>query len=372
MNFNMTKTSSSEGASPRSKDKTGFALQLVKWQHKSGRHDLPWQKVLAPYRVWVSEIMLQQTQVVTVISYFERFMNRFPNVQTLANAHLDEVLGLWSGLGYYSRARNLHRCAQQVLEMHGAEFPKDFETLQTLPGIGPSTAAAIASICFKERVPILDGNVKRVLCRLNGFDADLSISKHHKELWEVALKELPTAKADMPTYTQGIMDLGATICTPKNPKCSECPVQKICDANLKGNPLSYPVKSKRIKRTAQSLWMVCIENTKKEIFLEQRSAKGIWAGLYCFPTFSNEALCDQFINSLGAKNVHFEPVITHALTHKELSLHVVKLSGFSKQKLDNLFSKTLQNVGHWMSQEHWSGAGIPAPIRKVLIAMAAL
>lgn len=191
--------------------KNSFGDTLVAWQKKHGRHDLPWQNTQDPYAVWLSEIMLQQTQVVTVREYFARFMTRFPTVADLAAAHQDEVLGLWSGLGYYSRARNMHRAAQDVVALHGGVFPRDSETLQTLPGIGRSTAAAVASLCFGEPIAILDGNVKRVLTRYLGFKEDLASSKVEKELWAIAQTMLPQRDVTnaMPRYTQGVMDLGS-------------------------------------------------------------------------------------------------------------------------------------------------------------------
>ena len=198
-----------------------LAQRLVQWQTQHGRHDLPWQNTRDPYRVWLSEIMLQQTQVATAMAYYTRFLARFPNVVTLAGAALDDVLGLWSGLGYYSRARNLHRCAQQVVAEHGAVFPRTAALLQTLPGIGRSSAAAVAALCFGERVAILDGNVKRVLTRVLGFEADLASAANERALWALAHDLLPLLdlQQTMPRYTQGVMDLGATLCTARQPRC---------------------------------------------------------------------------------------------------------------------------------------------------------
>ena len=203
-----------------------FATELLVWHKTEGRTGLPWQNTSDPYRVWLSEIMLQQTQVITVKEYYARFLQRFPSVRQLAEAEQDDVLALWAGLGYYSRARNLHACAQAVMSLHGGEFPRTAALLQTLPGIGPSTAAAIASFCYGERVAILDGNVKRVLTRVLGFDQDLAVSKNERELLEIATSLLP--KRDlanhMPRYTQAIMDLGATVCMPRQPLCNSCPM----------------------------------------------------------------------------------------------------------------------------------------------------
>lgn len=194
-----------------------IATDVVRWQAVHGRNHLPWQQTRDPYRVWLSEIMLQQTQVVTVLGYYERFLARFPDVQSLAAAEEGEVLAFWSGLGYYSRARNLHRCAQQIVDLHGGEFPQNAERLAQLPGIGRSTAGAITSFCFSERVPILDANVRRVLTRVLGFTADLALAKNERLLWDQAQALLPVSDlySAMPRYTQGLMDLGATVCTPK-------------------------------------------------------------------------------------------------------------------------------------------------------------
>ena len=353
---------------PRS-TKNSFAKVLVKWQRSHGRHDLPWQEVLDPYRVWVSEIMLQQTQVVTVIAYFQRFMKRFPNVQSLARADQDAVLGLWSGLGYYSRARNLHRCAQDVVNLHGGKFPNDFQTLQTLPGIGPSTAAAIASICFSKRVPILDGNVKRVLTRLMGYGFELSVNSNLRELSGLALELLPGSEKDMPTYTQGIMDLGATVCTPKNPKCESCPAKSLCVARREGNPLAYPVKTKKVKRTTQSLWMICLMNDKKQLWLERRPTKGIWAGLYCVPVFLGQEEFDAFVGKVSAKKLSYLEPVRHALTHKELILHWIQTNSFNAQKLE-LLTQAPSTGGAWVDQKSWRVLGLPAPVRKLLEASA--
>ena len=316
--------------------------------------------------MWVSEIMLQQTQVVTVISYFERFMKRFPNVQSLALADQDAVLGLWSGLGYYSRARNLHRAAKDVVNLYGGVFPKDFETLQTLAGIGPSTAAAIASICYAERVPILDGNVKRVLTRFKGYDQDLSLASSVKELWSIASEALPRDAKEMPTYTQAIMDLGATLCTPKNPKCDLCPVRSFCVAYQEGDPLQYPVKTKKIKRTTQSLWMLCLVNAKGEVWLEKRPTQGIWAGLYCTPVFLSEELMAEFVTKIRAKHPQFAQPFSHALTHKELILHWVRCDSFSARALVQACAAQTSPGGAWFSQSRWDALGIPAPVRKLL------
>jgi A/G-specific adenine glycosylase len=246
-----------------------FARQVVAWQKTHGRHDLPWQNTQDPYKVWLSEIMLQQTQVTTVMGYFEKFTQRFPTVADLAAAQLDEVLGLWSGLGYYSRARNLHRAAQQVMQAHGGVMPRSAEALQTLPGIGRSTAAAVASLCFGEPVAILDGNVKRVLTRFLGYDRDLAQTRHERDLWHLAQALLPHTRVaqTMPHYTQGVMDLGATVCTPRRPRCEACPVRGTCVAFAQGTPERYPVKTKKLKRSAESWWLLQAQTPQGDVWL---------------------------------------------------------------------------------------------------------
>jgi A/G-specific adenine glycosylase len=231
---------------------------VVSWQREHGRNDLPWQGSGDPYRVWLSEIMLQQTQVVTVRLYFERFLARFADVSALAEAPFDDVLALWAGLGYYSRARNLHRCAQVVSTRYGGEFPGSARELQTLPGIGKSTAAAIAAICYAERVAILDGNVRRVLARFLAFDADLARASNERNLWDLATQLLPKRDLalQMPRYTQGMMDLGATVCTSKKPACGVCPLAPECLARRREMVDQIPRRSRTIRRSAQSIWLL--------------------------------------------------------------------------------------------------------------------
>jgi A/G-specific adenine glycosylase len=332
----------------------GFAARVVRWQRSHGRSTLPWQNTRDPYRVWLSEIMLQQTQVATVLGYYERFLARFPDVQALAAASLDDVFALWSGLGYYSRARNLHRCAQAVVEQHGGAFPRTAEGLQALPGIGRSTAAAVASFCFGERVAILDGNVKRVLTRVLGFDADLASAANERALWDLATQLLPTRDLQraMPSYTQGLMDLGATVCLPRKPACLLCPVREDCAAARSGEPEKYPVKTRKLKRTAQSLWLLRAENDGA-VWLEKRPTPGVWAGLYCLPLFDSREALEQAAQ--GAP-LHEEEPFVHVLTHKDLHLHPVRAA----------ISGALSPAGAWFAPSQWPGLGLPAPVRKLL------
>lgn len=333
-----------------------FARTMVDWQRLHGRQSLPWQNTQDPYRVWLSEIMLQQTQVSTVLDYFPRFLARFPTVAALAAAPQDDVLALWSGLGYYSRARNLHQCAQAVVTQFGGQFPKQAELLQTLPGIGRSTAAAIAAFCFQERAAILDGNVKRVLTRVLGFAEDLALQKNEKALWSLAQDLLPDKPKDMPRYTQALMDLGATVCLPRKVQCEVCPVSAICQAKEQGKPLAYPVKTKKLKRTSATLWLLWAVNAKGQVWLQKRPDKGIWAGLFSLPVFDTEA---QLLAAWpqGQAGPYIAPW-KHVLTHRDLYLHPVRMTGSAKD------SPACE--GQWVSAEAWPDLGLPAPIRTLL------
>jgi A/G-specific adenine glycosylase len=338
----------------------GFAGRVVRWQRTHGRNSLPWQNTRDPYRVWLSEVMLQQTQVATVLDYYARFLARFPDVRALAAASEDEVMALWSGLGYYSRARNMHRCAKDVVTLHDGEFPRSAEVLRTLPGIGRSTAAAISSFCFGERVAILDGNVKRVLSRVLGFDADLASTANERELWTHAQALLPTraVQESMPPYTQGLMDLGATLCMTRNPGCLLCPVSELCAAHRAGNPERYPVKTRKLKRSAQALWLLRARNSEGAIWLEKRPAQGIWAGLYCLPVFeSRDALQAVLPVKARARMQDGEPFL-HVLTHKDLHLHpvAVEVAGNALRA----------GPGAWFVRGELTQLGLPAPIRRLL------
>jgi len=335
-----------------------FAAQIVSWQRSHGRSELPWQNTRDPYRVWLSEVMLQQTQVSTVLGYFARFLDRFPDVKALAAGTEDEVFGLWSGLGYYSRARNMHRCAQEVVERFGGEFPHTAAELMTLPGIGRSTGAAIAAFCFGERVAILDGNVKRVLTRVLGFGGDLSSSAQERALWDQATQLLPPAeqREAIASYTQGLMDLGATVCLPRKPSCMICPVNKICVGLREGAPERYPVKTRKLKRSAQSLWVLLARDAQGRIWLEKRPAKGIWAGLHCLPVFGSREDLLVALPPAAQHGAQDLPPFVHVLTHKDLHLHPVLLEGVQPRG----------DAARWVDAEEWGRLGLPAPVRKLL------
>jgi A/G-specific adenine glycosylase len=347
-----------------------FAKKLVAWQKKHGRHDLPWQLELKAYPVWLSEVMLQQTQVSTVKVYFQKFMLRFPRVEDLACADINEVLALWTGLGYYTRARNLHRCAIEVTQTHGGVFPQELEALKSLPGIGESTAAAIASLCFQKRVAITDGNVRRVLARVMGFEGDMGLGSSVKWLSQVAQSLLPNQPSSMPTYTQGIMDLGATVCKPKNPLCDRCPMSEVCVAREQGLIDKIPVKSKKIKRTFEQLFWLIAQNPKGEVLGIKRGDKGIWAGLYGFAEFdSEEALINATTTRVGKSRIakaqkntgRVAPraleVVRHELTHKSLSIHPF----FWTAPMD------FERPGaEWLTESQWRQVGLSRPVEDLL------
>ena len=349
--------------------KKRFSHALAGWQKNHGRHSLPWQNTRDPYRVWLSEIMLQQTQVTTVLDYYAKFLQRFPAVGDLATAQADEVMALWSGLGYYSRARNMHRCAQQVMALHQGRFPNNAAQLQTLPGIGPSTAAAIASFCFAERAAILDGNVKRVLTRVLAFSGDLAQALHERQLLQIANSLLPERdlKNQMPRYTQGLMDLGATVCTLRRPQCTVCPVQDLCQGFAGGEPEQYPVKTRKLKRSAQTLALLWAQRPDGSVWLERRPATGIWGGLYCLPVFETHDTLKAFLPEHLHKRMESLAPFKHVLTHKDLYLHPV-MAGFSSAD-DMPHSGTGASpvsAGAWFALDAWPHLGLPAPVRKLL------
>ncbi len=364
-----------------------FSARVVRWQKQHGRHGLPWQGTRDPYRVWLSEVMLQQTQVVTALPYYERFLLQFPDVSALAQAPLAQVLALWAGLGYYSRARNLHQCAQAVVQQHGGQFPANAQDLAQLPGIGRSTAAAIAAFCYGERAAILDGNVKRVLTRYLGFAGDMSQAAPQRELWQHAQDLLPLRGVD--TYTQGLMDLGATLCLIKKPACERCPVAADCVAKREGQPLAYPVKTRRVKRSRREHWLLWLQQGGRW-WLVERPAKGVWAGLWALPEFESmqalETTCAQWLAPTHAKPVATTraarasdsysdrgtrltltvlPAIEHSLTHFDWTLHPVQApipagSGSLAGVLTALFPS-----GRWVTPEEALALGLPAPLKRL-------
>jgi A/G-specific adenine glycosylase len=357
-------------ATPRARNATppGFAQRVLRWQRRHGRHDLPWQRTRDPYRVWLSEVMLQQTQVTTVLDYYARFLARFPDVAALAAAPLDDVLALWSGLGYYSRARHLHRCAQQVVALHGGAFPPSAATLATLPGIGRSTAAAIAAFCFGERAAILDGNVERVLTRALGFAGDLSRAAPKRELWALAEALLPARAVDV--YTQGLMDLGATVCTPRRPACAACPLAEGCVARGEGRPEAYPVKLKRLQRGQRRhalLWLCQGAGPQEHLLLVQRPSPGVWAGLWSLPEFDEVATLQATTANWPGTGDWLAP-IEHALTHFDWTLQPLRwtLPAAADAQAVVRTLALADGAGRWTRRADALALGLPAPIRRVL------
>lgn len=338
-----------------------FAERLLAWHERHGRHDLPWQHPREPYRVWLSEIMLQQTQVATVIPYFERFLARFPDVATLAAAPADDVLALWAGLGYYARARNLHHCAQAVVAQHGGAFPQDLDALQALPGIGRSTAGAILSQAWGVRVPILDGNVRRVLARHAAIEGWPGEAPVQKQLWTLSETLLPPSR--MADYTQAIMDLGASVCRTRKPACTICPVHADCTAYRQHRVAEIPGPKPKRERPQRRTQVLLIENDAGALLLERRPPAGIWGGLWCPPLVDEDgdwrAACRERYG-LEASAVVALPPLHHAFTHFDLELRPLRL-------------RAVAAAAHVAEpqQTAWikigdPTKGLPAPIRKLL------
>ena len=298
-----------------------FAERLISWFNQHGRHDLPWQRDITPYRVWISEIMLQQTQVATVIPYFNTFLDHFPDCETLANAHLDEVLHYWTGLGYYARARNLHRAARLIMQDYGGVIPTDIDQLITLPGIGRSTAGAILALACEQRHPILDGNVKRVLTRYHAVPGWPGLSGVGKQLWQFAAQHTPYK--NVAHYTQAIMDLGATVCTRRNPRCEVCPVNKDCYAYQQFRQHEFPQAKPRKTIPVRKTVFAILENHQGEILLEHRPLTGIWGGLWAFPEFSSEGDMQSWVEGkLGysINTLECKSLIRHTFSHFHLDI----------------------------------------------------
>ncbi|HXS19964.1 MAG TPA: A/G-specific adenine glycosylase [Steroidobacteraceae bacterium] len=338
-----------------------FAAALIDWHGHHGRHDLPWQRRRTAYRVWVSEIMLQQTQVATVIPYYERFMQRFPDAGTLAAAPLDEVLHLWSGLGYYARARNLHRAALRIAAEHGGRFPQSFEAIADLPGIGRSTAGAILALSRGERFPILDGNVRRVLSRHFGVEGNASDRVILEKLWDLSDRCTPARGVD--TYTQAVMDLGATVCVRRNPSCTACPVSGTCMANRTGRQHELPSPRETRARRLREVFMLAAVREDGDVLLERRPEAGVWGGLWCLPEFASAAeASDYALRALNGASGHPVPLapVEHAFTHFDLVITplLAHCSGSAGAP------DPAQRL--WYRASEPARLGLPAPIRLLL------
>lgn len=337
-----------------------FARRLIDWHRDHGRHDLPWQGSGDSYRIWLSEIMLQQTQVSTVIPYYTRFLERFPDVAALAAAPVEDVMALWSGLGYYARARNLHRAAQQVMQVHEGRFPDCSASLVTLPGIGRSTAAAIAAFSSDERVAILDGNVKRVLCRVFGIEGFPGEKAVENRLWALAESLLPDT--ELSTYTQAQMDLGATVCTRGKPACTRCPMAQACVAMHSGRTRELPAARPRkiIPRRSTQLAVVVCDG---QVLLERRPPSGIWGGLLVLPelpatgsTLPPWAITDR---DAGQPPIALPP-LTHTFTHFVLDIQPWRID------LPHPPAQLAEPTHQWLPLDQLADAALPTPIRQIL------
>lgn len=340
---------------------SAFSDTVLAWYEKHGRKHLPWQQNISPYRVWVSEIMLQQTQVTTVIPYFERFMESFPSVEDLAAASQDEVLHHWTGLGYYARGRNLHKCAQTIVNEHQGQFPNTVEALSALPGIGRSTAGAIASISMGVQAPILDGNVKRVLTRFYAIEGWPGTTAVEKSLWAVATKLTPTHSHQQ--YTQAMMDLGATLCTRSKPACGVCPLQPGCEGYKTGKPTQFPNSKPKKDKPTKATTLLIVENTAGEILLRQRPQTGIWGGLWSFPEVADQAELNAWLQKeVGHDKVNTEILATfrHTFSHYHLDITPLRLTLLSP-------AAVVREVNdHWYNPNKPSKLGLAAPVKELL------
>jgi A/G-specific adenine glycosylase len=349
---------------------SAFSETVIRWQKQHGRHALPWQNTRDAYRIWLSEIMLQQTQVAAVIPYYQRFLQRFPDIHALASAPSEDVMSHWSGLGYYTRARNLHRCAQRVVEQYGGVFPSDPELLADLPGIGRSTAAAISAFAYGTRAAILDGNVKRVFARVFGVEGYPGDKQVEDKLWQRAVALLP--QDDIESYTQGLMDLGATLCSRSKPACSACPLSARCVAFATDRVAELPVRKPK-KAVPEKHTTMLVITDGDEVLLEQRPGSGIWGGLLSLPEIDLPAVADHANRRsalMGAISVwgefgDYEPLqpFTHVFTHFKLHVTPYRL------RLARRTPIAAQSAHVWYRAERLVDAPLPAPVKKLLLAV---
>ncbi|MCC7310785.1 MAG: A/G-specific adenine glycosylase [Sulfuritalea sp.] len=342
-----------------------FAARLVRWHKRHGRHDLPWQNTSDPYRVWLSEIMLQQTQVATVIPYYARFLARFGTLAELAAAPVAEVMALWSGLGYYARARNLHACAQAVMREHGGRFPRGPEAIAQLPGIGRSTANSIATICFGAQAPILDGNVKRVLCRAFGIEGFPGAGAVEKRLWALAAELMPARHGA--TYNQAQMDLGATVCTRSKPRCEKCPLADICVARDTERIADLPEPKPRRTIPQREATLLVLQDGDR-VLLETRPPAGIWGGLLSLPELPAGADAREWVaQRFACRVVAVPPAPTsfdHAFSHFRLHIMPLLLRVTPGQA-------AMEPGLQWLDLAGIAGAALPTPVRRILDAVQA-
>ncbi|MCD6039212.1 MAG: mutY [Gammaproteobacteria bacterium] len=341
-----------------------FQELLLNWFNHFGRKDLPWQQNKTPYRVWISEIMLQQTQVSTVINYFNRFIEYFPNVETLAAANEDAILHLWTGLGYYNRARNLHKTAKIIIQHYKGKFPDQLNELEKLPGIGRSTAGAILSIAFNQPAAILDGNVKRVLTRLHGITEWPGSKKINEQLWLLATQYTPAQRSA--DYTQAIMDLGATLCVRGKPRCPECPFQYFCSAHIQGIEKTLPIAKPRKTLPVRQATLLILRKKPQLVLLEKRPPVGVWASLWSLPQMDGtpspsaiRKLCKQRFH-LNVEQVLFDKSFRHTFSHFHLDIVPALLN----VKVDNRIMEDAHQI--WYNLQRTQAIGLPAPIKLLL------
>ncbi|EOE1187278.1 A/G-specific adenine glycosylase [Proteus mirabilis] len=336
-----------------------FSQVVLDWYHKYGRKTLPWQQEKTPYHVWLSEVMLQQTQVATVIPYFERFIARFPNVTALAKAPLDEVLHLWTGLGYYARARNLHKAAQHIVDKHQGQFPDTFEDVCALPGVGRSTAGAILSLSLKKPYPILDGNVKRVLARCYAVEGWPGKKEVENKLWEIS--ELVTPTKGVEYFNQAMMDLGAMVCTRTKPKCELCPLNTGCIAYAHHSWADYPGKKPKKAIPEKTTYFLILQYDNL-VWLDKRPPAGIWGGLFAFPQFETKMLLEQWLTEHGLENNKTEQLISFRHTFSHFHLDIVPIC----VKLSTFTSLMGAQQGLWYNLQTPASVGLAAPVENLL------
>lgn len=342
-----------------------FSSAVLKWYHKYGRKTLPWQQEKSSYHVWLSEVMLQQTQVSTVIPYFEKFTQRFADVTALANAPLDEVLHLWTGLGYYARARNLHKAAQVIATQYNGQFPTTFEEVNALPGVGRSTAGAILSLSQKQHYPILDGNVKRVLARCYAVVGWPGKKEVENRLWEISTNVTP--KVEVEYFNQAMMDLGAMVCTRSKPKCELCPLNTGCVAYANHSWQEYPGKKPKQKIPEKSAWFLILQH-QDNVWLEQRPPSGIWGGLFAFPQFESHEQLAQWLADSGLQHDTPEQLIAfrHTFSHFHLDIIPVKVN------IQAFNSAMDEGNGLWYNLHLGATVGLAAPVESLLKQLALL
>ncbi|WP_375752531.1 A/G-specific adenine glycosylase [Vibrio sp. HN007] len=344
---------------------TPFSKAILTWYEDYGRKELPWQKDKTLYKVWLSEIMLQQTQVATVIPYFERFLKRFPTISDLANAHQDEVLHLWTGLGYYARARNLHKAAQVVRDQHQGNFPTTIEEVNALPGVGRSTAAAVLSSVLRQPHAILDGNVKRTLSRAFAVEGWPGKKTVENRLWELAEEHTPDTDVDK--YNQAMMDMGAMVCTRSKPKCGLCPIEASCDAKKQDRQLDFPGKKPKKEKPVRETWFVMLYH-ENQVWLEQRPQSGIWGGLFCFPQNEDNNIQTQLDKRLipdnGVESIQTLITFRHTFSHYHLDITpvLVKL-----HKQPNMIMEGTEGLWYNLSQP--KTIGLAAPVKQLIEAL---